>query len=85
MDWSAIIVAILALVGTLTGSIAGIMTANKMVNYRIDQLEHKVDKHNSVVEKVLLLEKDNSAQWKRIDELRNDLEAIKKQVYGQTR
>lgn len=79
---SSIIVAILSLVGTLSGSVVGILTANKMVNYRIDQLEHKVDKHNSVVEKVLLLEKDNSAQWKRIDELRNDLEAIKKQVYG---
>lgn len=82
---SSIIVAILALVGTLTGSLAGILTTNKLVNYRIDQLERKVDKHNSVVEKVILLEKDNSAQWKRIDELRNDLEVIKKQIYGQAR
>lgn len=82
---SSIIVAILALVGTLSGSLAGILTTNKLVNYRIDQLEHKVDKHNSVVEKVILLEKDNSAQWKRIDELRNDLEVIKKQIYGQAR
>lgn len=82
---SNIVVAILALVGTLSGSLAGILTTNKLVNYRIDQLEHKVDKHNSVVEKVILLEKDNSAQWKRIDELRNDLEVIKKQIYGQAR
>lgn len=82
---SNIVVAVLALVGTLSGSLAGILTTNKLVNYRIDQLEHKVDKHNSVVEKVILLEKDNSAQWKRIDELRNDLEVIKKQIYGQAR
>lgn len=80
-----IIVGVLSLVGTLIGSIAGILTANKLTNYRIDQLEKKVDKHNSVMERVALLEKDNSAQWKRIDELRIDLENIKKSIYGQAR
>ena len=80
-----IIVGVLSLIGTLIGSIAGILTANKLTNYRIDQLEKKVDKHNSVIERVALLEKDNNAQWKRIDELRLDLEAIKKSVYGQAR
>ena len=49
--------AILSLTGTLIGSIAGIMTANKLVTYRIDQLEKKVEKHNRVVERVYLLEK----------------------------
>ena len=78
-----IIVGVLSLVGTLVGSIAGILTANKLTNYRIDQLEKKVDKHNSVIERVALLEKDNGTQWKRIDELRDDLEAIKRSVYGQ--
>lgn len=82
---SSIIVAILSLVGTLSGSVVGILTANKLTNYRIDQLEKKVDKHNSIIERVALLEKDNGTQWKRIDELKLDLEAIKKQVYGQAR
>ena len=80
-----IIVGVLSLLGTLVGSIAGIMTANKLTNYRIDQLEKKVDKHNSVIERVALLEKDNGTQWKRIDELRLDLENIKKSIYGQAR
>lgn len=79
---STIIVAILALVGTLTGSIAGILTANKLTVYRIDELEKKVDRHNTVMEKVILLDQDNSAQWKRIDELKEDLVEIKHQVYG---
>ena len=82
---SSIIVGILSLVGTLSGSVVGILTANKLTNYRIDQLEKKVDKHNSIIERVALLEKDNGTQWKRIDELKLDLEAIKKQVYGQAR
>ena len=75
-----IIVAMLSLAGTLIGSIVGILTANKLVVYRIEQLERTVSKHNSVIERVALLEQDNSTQWKRIDEIRADLEAIKKEV-----
>ncbi len=52
-----IIVAILSLIGTLIGSIAGIMTANKLTIYRIEQLEKKVEKHNGVIERVYILEK----------------------------
>lgn len=77
---SEIIVAILALCGTLIGSIAGIMTANKLVIYRIEQLEQTVAKHNTVIERVALLEQDEKAQWRRIDELRDDMESIKKEV-----
>lgn len=51
-----IVVAILSLAGTLIGSIAGILTANKLTNYRIEQLEKKVEKHNSIVEKQYNLE-----------------------------
>lgn len=56
----AVIVAILSLIGTLVGSVAGIMTANKLVLYRIEQLEKKVEKHNNVVERVFILEKQNA-------------------------
>lgn len=75
-----IIVALLSLAGTLIGSIVGILTANKLVVYRIEQLEKAVSKHNTIVERVALLEQDNGTQWKRIDEVRADVEAIKKEV-----
>lgn len=52
-----VIVAVLSLVGTLVGSVAGILTANKLTNYRIEQLEKKVEKHNGVIERVYILEK----------------------------
>lgn len=52
-----IIVAILSLVGTLGGSLIGILTANKLTNYRIEQLEKKVEKHNNVIERVYNIEK----------------------------
>lgn len=51
-----VIVAILALVGTLGGSLAGILTANKLTNYRIEELEKKVEKHNNLIDRVYKLE-----------------------------
>lgn len=51
-----IIVALLSLCGTLAGTFGGILTANKLTTYRIEQLEKKVDKHNHVVERMYALE-----------------------------
>lgn len=53
----AVIVAVLALIGTLGGTFGGILTANKLTNYRLEQLEAKVEKHNKVIERVYNLEK----------------------------
>lgn len=53
---SEIIVAILALVGTLIGSLSGILVANKLVNYRLQQLERKVELHNNAVERLFKVE-----------------------------
>ena len=52
-----VIVAIISLFGTLGGTFGGIITASKLTNYRIEQLEKKVEKHNNVVERVYVLEK----------------------------
>ena len=52
-----VIVAMLSLFGTLAGSFGGIVTANKLVNYRIQELEKKVEKHNKVIERVYELER----------------------------
>ena len=51
-----ITVALLAFLGTCVGTLGGILAANKLTNYRIAQLERKVEKHNSVVERTYRLE-----------------------------
>lgn len=51
-----VIVALISLIGTLGGSFGGILTANKLTNYRIEQLEKKVEKHNQVIDRVYKLE-----------------------------
>lgn len=65
-----VIVAILSLIGTLVGSLFGILTANKLTNYRIEQLEKKVEKHNSVIERVYKLEKHEAVIDEEIDHLK---------------
>ena len=66
----AVIVAVLALIGTLGGTFGGILTANKLTNYRIEQLEKKVEKHNQVVERVYILERDEAVIKEEIEQLR---------------
>ncbi|MBR5152234.1 MAG: hypothetical protein IKW60_01705 [Clostridia bacterium] len=51
-----IIVSLLSLAGTFIGSLAGILTANKLTNYRISQLEKRVNKHNNLIERTYGLE-----------------------------
>lgn len=75
-----IIVGILSLMGTLCGTFAGIITSTKLTAYRIEQLEKKVEKHNSVVERTALLERDLKAVWHNIDELKDD---VKEEMKGE--
>ncbi len=51
-----IIVALLGLLGTLAGSFLGVLAASKLTNYRIQQLEEKVNKHNNIIERTFKLE-----------------------------
>lgn len=67
-----IIIAIISLIGTLVGTFAGILTSTKLSNYRIEQLEKKVEKHNSVVERTALLERDMKTVWHEINELKEE-------------
>ena len=51
-----IIVALMALIGTLSGTFGGILTSSKLTAYRIQQLEEKVDTHNKFAERIPIIE-----------------------------
>lgn len=58
MTWIAdIIIGVLALMGTLGGAYFANRKSSALVIYRLQQLEQKVDKHNSVIERTFALEK----------------------------
>ena len=65
MDWSTVIVSAFSFLGTAVGTYSGI----KLINYRIEQLEKKVDKHNNFAERVPILEEKMAVANHRIDDL----------------
>ena len=50
-----IIVGILSLIGTLAGTYFANRKSSALIAYRLELLEKKVDKHNSVMERTLSL------------------------------
>ena len=69
----AILIALFSLIGTLVGTFGGIITGTKLMNYRIQQLEKKVEKHNNVVERMYKAEG-------HIEELQHDIKDIKNRI-----
>jgi hypothetical protein len=59
---ATVIVGALSLVGTLIGSYGGI----KLMSYRIEQLEKKVEKHNNLVERMYKVEEQTALQAEQI-------------------
>lgn len=75
MDVTAIIVACLSFIGTLGGSLGGVLVSSKLTNYRIEQLERKVDKHNSFAERIPILEEQMKVANHRIDDLEKEVQS----------
>ncbi len=51
------IISVISVLGSAIGTFAGIAVNSRLVNFRIEQLEKKVDMHNRVIERVYKLEK----------------------------
>ena len=67
----AVFVAVLGFAGTLAGSLFGVLAAQKLTQYRLGQLEEKVNKHNNLIERTFRLEG-------RMDEAEHDIRDLKK-------
>ena len=75
--WGILISSVVTLVGTF----GGILTASKLSNYRIGELEKKVDKHNNLVEKTFKLENDQNEMSKDLNKLSDSHEKLKGTVH----
>ena len=67
-----ITIAVISLLGSLVGTFGGILTSTKLTNYRIEQLEKKVEKHNNVVERMAIAENDIKTIYHQLDEIHNN-------------
>lgn len=73
-----VIVAIISLIGTLGGTFGGILTSSKLTNYRIEQLEKKVEEHNKVVERTYRLEEEQKVEDEKIKVINHRIEDLEK-------
>nr|WP_325242756.1 hypothetical protein [uncultured Oscillibacter sp.] len=74
----AVLVALIGLAGSGLGSVLGILVSSKLTQYRLEQLEKKVEVHNKVIDRVYKLEERTELQEEkikvanhRIDDLEN--------------
>lgn len=65
-----VVVAVIGCLGSVLGSLLGIVATSKLTQYRLGQLEEKVNKHNSIVERTYTLEG-------RVTELEHDVRDLK--------
>ena len=66
------LVSILSLIGTLVGAFGGIIVSSKLTNYRIEQLEKKVDKHNNIAERLPVIEEKLKDHDRRLSEVEHE-------------
>ncbi|MCI9609853.1 MAG: hypothetical protein HFG07_06515 [Oscillibacter sp.] len=62
----AVLVALIGLAGSGLGSVLGILVSSKLTQYRLEQLEKKVEVHNQVIDRVYKLEKRAEVQEEKI-------------------
>lgn len=73
-----IIIAILSLIGTLAGSYFSNRAGQKLIAYRIEQLERKVDAHNRVIERTYKLEEETAVLDEKIKVANHRLDDLEK-------
>lgn len=61
--------AILSFVGTIIGSIGGVLASSRLTNFRLQQLEEKVKLHNGVMERMAAAEVKLESHSSRIEDL----------------
>lgn len=66
---SDILIALISLAGTMLGTFGGIVTSSKLTNFRIEQLEKKVDRHNNFAERIPIIEEKIKTANHRISDL----------------
>ena len=79
MNWIAdVIIAVLALLGTLGGAYFANRRSSALIAYRLEQLEKKVDKHNQVVERTYALEEKTGLLEERVKVANHRIDDLEK-------
>lgn len=68
-----VLVAIVGAIGSGICSILGVLASSKLTQYRLEQLEKKVQAHNNLVERMYAVEREQNILKQHVEDLhRND-------------
>ena len=73
---STVIVAAVSCLGTVIGSMFGVIASSNKTIYRIEQLEKKVEKHNGMVEHMIEAEDKIKSHQYQINDLKERIDHI---------
>lgn len=76
----AIIVALIGLTGSGIGSLCGVLASSRLTQYRIEQLEKKVQAHNNLIDRTYKLEEHVEVQDEKIRVANHRIEDLEKEV-----
>ena len=65
-------VAVISFAGTLIGTLGGIMASAKLISYRIEQLEKKVDMHNDFAHRIPVIQEQITEIVRRVEALEKE-------------
>ena len=74
-----VVVALVGLAGSGLGSLAGVVASARLTAYRLEQLEKKVDKHNTVIERTYKLEETQAVMEEQIKVANHQITDLEKQ------
>lgn len=76
-----LILGLFGLIVSLIAIVTPIIRLNTKIvelGVKLDNVEEKMDKHNNLVERTAVLERDLKTNWTRVDELKAEVREIKK-------
>lgn len=68
-----IVVALISSGTSLIVAFVSIYMSNRLIAYKVDELKKQVEKHNNLVERVTVVERDLKTAFSRIDEHKEEL------------
>lgn len=76
----AIIVALIGLAGSAVGSLCGVLVSSKLTQYRLEQLEKRVQAHNNLIDRTYRLEERTEIQEEKIKAANHRIDDLEKSI-----
>ena len=75
-----VLVALIGLAGSGLGSVLGILVSSKLTQYRLEQLEKKVEVHTKLIDRVYKLEERTELQEEKIKAANRRIEGLERRA-----